>query len=160
MTKRCSRCGVDKPLSAFNRSKRDGVQSQCKTCKAETQREYRRREPEARRERQRQWRARHVEREREKARARQKAHREKTAARDALRYAVKCGLLVRPDVCERCRGSFYYVEAHHEDYSKPLDVQWLCRSCHSNHHLELIRPEGVGGRAAAISASPHLEAVS
>lgn len=26
------------------------------------------------------------------------------------------------------------AEKHHEDYSKPLAIVWLCRTCHMNHH--------------------------
>lgn len=35
--------------------------------------------------------------------------------------------------CEVCgRGS--YVQAHHDDYADPLNVRWLCVSCHKRHH--------------------------
>ncbi len=55
---------------------------------------------------------------------------EKDSARRRVSRAVKNGELKRKP-CEVC-GSFY-SQAHHEDYSKPLDVIWLCRK----HHLEL-----------------------
>lgn len=44
-------------------------------------------------------------------------------------YAIKTGKLVRPDACSRC-GKECRPEAAHHDYAKPLDVIWLCRSCH------------------------------
>lgn len=34
--------------------------------------------------------------------------------------------------CEHCGAE--NAEMHHEDYSKPLDVIWLCRRCHMAHH--------------------------
>lgn len=43
--------------------------------------------------------------------------------------AVKQGVLIRPNACERC-GKACKPEATHDDYSKPLEVEWLCRRCH------------------------------
>lgn len=41
--------------------------------------------------------------------------------------------------CEKC--GIVKVEAHHADYSKPLEVNWLCRSCHRTEHAK-ARGEG------------------
>jgi hypothetical protein len=50
-----------------------------------------------------------------------------------VKLALKSGALVRPDACSRCGGSGNgRIEAHHEDYDKPLDVIWLCKSCHAH----------------------------
>lgn len=49
----------------------------------------------------------------------------------ATRLAVARGLLT-PTPCQHCGAS--KVEGHHEDYSKPLMVVWLCRPCHARHH--------------------------
>lgn len=34
--------------------------------------------------------------------------------------------------CVRCGSS--ESQMHHEDYSKPLEVTWLCRPCHLQVH--------------------------
>lgn len=57
---------------------------------------------------------------------------EKEAARRKVRYAVQWGHLT-PKPCERCGAD--EAQAHHHDYSKPLDVEWLCRPCHTETHV-------------------------
>ncbi len=61
------------------------------------------------------------------------AVRRKVDARVRVKLALKTGQLHKPDACESChtRGK---VEAHHIDYSRPLEVTWLCRRCHSALH--------------------------
>ena len=53
------------------------------------------------------------------------------AAHDAVESAIAKGALVRQP-CEVCGAE--RVDAHHDDYSKPLDVRWLCRGHHLKHH--------------------------
>ena len=55
------------------------------------------------------------------------------SAKAAVARAIKAGELVRPAKCESC-GEGCKPEAHHEDYSKPLDVIWLCKPCHGSAH--------------------------
>lgn len=57
--------------------------------------------------------------------------REKFIANSRTSYAVKTGKLIKRH-CEIC-GSFFKINAHHEDYSKPLNVKWLCW----DHHMEI-----------------------
>lgn len=49
--------------------------------------------------------------------------------------AIRLGILVRQP-CEVCQST-QYIHAHHEDYSRPLDVRWLCSFHHSRRHMEL-----------------------
>lgn len=57
---------------------------------------------------------------------------EKVKAQNALNYAVRMGRLVRGS-CEGC-GTDKKVHAHHDDYSKPFQVRWLCYLCHKSEH--------------------------
>lgn len=60
----------------------------------------------------------------------------KLKARKDVQIAVQRGILVKPKVCEQCKQP-NYVYGHHPDYSKPLDVIWLCRECHTKVHFPL-----------------------
>jgi len=48
----------------------------------------------------------------------------------------------RPTHCSACGTETEDIQAHHDDYAKPLDVRWLCRSCHIRHHVALRKAEG------------------
>jgi len=54
---------------------------------------------------------------------------QRTRARDAIKRAVKRGDIIRPEVCDDC-GLPGKIEAHHADYFKPLEVEFLCLRCH------------------------------
>jgi len=60
-------------------------------------------------------------------------------ARGAAQAALKSGRLTRKP-CEACGGP-EKAHMHHEDYSKPLKVKWLCRRCHVAEHAK-IRKNG------------------
>lgn len=57
----------------------------------------------------------------------------KQRIRQVVRYALKTKKISKPDFCcvcnKKCR-----IDAHHEDYSKPLDIMWVCRACHAEIH--------------------------
>jgi hypothetical protein len=55
-------------------------------------------------------------------------------ARGAVSRALESGRLQRPPACHRCRLETSDLEAHHPDYSRPLDVRWLCPACHAIVH--------------------------
>lgn len=76
-----------------------------------------------------------IVREQERARAKMKPlHR--TRATNAARQLM-------PQPCEKCGmeprkvDGRRIVHAHHDDYSKPLEVRWLCRTCHAMEHREV-----------------------
>ena len=66
-----------------------------------------------------------------------KNNREKCNCREQLRYWIAKGVVQRPDNCQNCGKSVFRIEAHHEDYSKPLEVKWLCQKCHLQLHHKL-----------------------
>jgi hypothetical protein len=56
---------------------------------------------------------------------------ERVTARRKLNRALKSGFLTR----QPCFICGEVAEAHHPDYSAPLDVTWLCKEHHTATHL-------------------------
>lgn len=61
----------------------------------------------------------------------------KERVRSALRRAVIKGKVIKPTTCESCQKETK-IEGHHTDYSKPLEVVWLCRKCHRAVHYPKV----------------------
>jgi len=58
---------------------------------------------------------------------------EKKKAHSEVRSALRSGRIHRHP-CSVCGNK---AEAHHEDYSKPLDIIWLCTKHHAARHIEI-----------------------
>ena len=56
-------------------------------------------------------------------------YQDKQNARLKVAQARKTGKLIKPTCCSKCNTETK-IEGHHEDYTKPLEVIWVCRSCH------------------------------
>lgn len=54
-------------------------------------------------------------------------------ASNLLNYAIRIDLIKRPNNCSICKIESD-VQGHHNDYSKPLEVAWVCISCHTKFH--------------------------
>lgn len=146
--KTCSKCGVEKPYEEFfkePRNTRNGLHAECKDCTKAAKARWAEENAEYTRLYARNYY--HTNAEIEKVKARQwkkqvkyryKRDPIKISAQKAVYYAVRKGKLV-PEPCEVCGNS--EVEAHHADYSRKLDVNWLCKLHHGNTHR---KDEGTG----------------
>lgn len=132
--KKCFKCGAEKALHCFYKHKKmaDGHLNKCKECtkadvrnhrkESEAPREYDRKrckEPKRRSYMSmvsRQWRLKNPEG--------YKAH-------TAIGNAIRDGKIARMP-CEVCGNKMSH--AHHDDYSKPFDVKWLCALHHHRLH--------------------------
>lgn len=156
--KKCSKCGALLPASAFRQDKNmfSGLQSQCKKCdksywderreknrisiNAEARRYYSLHREEGK-SRAKKWRNKNTEYRASYARKYIEKHPEKRAAR--IIAWNKRRALNPPALCSRCGCPSSKIEAHHADYSRPLDITWLCRQCHSEIHRGMQRGKRV-----------------
>ncbi len=146
--KTCRVCKAAKPTSDFYRQSNnlDGLRHECKSCINAAFKIRRANNLESYRARSRRWYYANTELAKDQRRTHELAHPEqqkelvkrrvrdpeKMKVRTMVRAAIRRGELKRPSHCERCNRPAR--EAHHEDYSKPLDVIWLCFRCHGLVH--------------------------
>ena len=133
--KTCFKCKRELPVSEFYRHPQmgDGHLGKCKDCtKADAQGRYWS-DPDAMSEYERKRSAfrERKEKKREYEQKRNAAFPEKKRAQRLVCSALKSGKLTKQP-CEVCGKD--KVQAHHDDYSKPLDVRWLCFLHHRMLH--------------------------
>jgi hypothetical protein len=152
MKKLCTKCNQTKDVVHFSKWSRvkSGYQSWCKQCDKEYREKRKLSHPDIvkkiARDKMRRWRENNPEKElinhrqhyanrQEKAQNHQreysKANLPKRRAQNIVYRAIKKGLLTRQP-CETCGKD--KTEAHHQDYSKPLEVNWLCTKHHRRLH--------------------------
>lgn len=78
-----------------------------------------------------------LERERHARYRRAPLARARQLARERVRDALEAGRMTKPVACQRCKASGVRITAHHEDYCKPLEVEWMCDVCHKARHAEV-----------------------
>lgn len=148
-----------KPSSEFHKhsSMLDGLQKECKQCKADryveniektrtTQAaywaEYASKNRDMLREKGRVYRLGTKQRGTEYRSAYKIEFAPKIAAKSTVWSHILTNRLVKQP-CEVCGEGV--ADAHHDDYSKPLEVRWLCRAHHGQWHAK--HGEGKNGRA-------------
>ncbi len=151
--KKCSKCGETKPLAEFHKNigNADGHRGHCKRCRNATVKAWREANKERKAATNKAWYESNKERkaatakawhednpDKVKARLERAKERwpEKVAARKVVNDATRSGKLIRQP-CEVCGA--LEVHGHHDDYSQPLVVRWLCLKHHTEHHMESMR---------------------
>lgn len=135
-TKQCFKCGQEKALSEFYKHPQmaDGHLNKCKTCtKVDVSTNYRHniehyKEYECKRNQSR-WAY-----KTEQCRLWRKKNPEKYKAHTAVNNALRSGELKKQE-CLVCGDP--NTHAHHDDYSKPLEVLWLCPQHHRDYHKQV-----------------------
>jgi len=60
-------------------------------------------------------------------------YKKRVHVRTFFQNAVRRGEIKKPNACQLC-DSVTELDAHHVDYGRPLDVIWVCHSCHGRVH--------------------------
>lgn len=136
MEKRCFKCGEVKPIDSYYRHPQmlDGHLNKCIECTRKDVREHREKNLDRFREYDRERYRRFDYRKEQVNSLAEKRPRQVSAAR-TLGNAVKSGRVQKAEACWHC-GATEQIEGHHVHYDLPLDVVWLCRSCHCKAHRE------------------------
>ena len=131
--KSCFKCKKEKLLSEFYKHKRmgDGHLNKCKACAKNDVASHRINNLDKIRAY-----------DRKRGSRQDKKYRDDYKEKFPLKYkahnivsnAIRDGKLFK-EPCEKC-GSETRIHAHHDDYSKPLNVRWLCATAHHQWHAK------------------------
>ena len=146
----CKECGETKTLDDFYKHKKmaDGYLNKCKVCVNEKVEKYQELNREKIKEA-----VKKKSKDPNRVASRKKyakSEKGKIAQKKAMtlykeRYPIKrlahsivwskllTGKLIKQSSCSKC-GSNEKIEAHHDDYTKPLELRWLCEKCHKEWH--------------------------
>lgn len=139
--KKCMKCGEIKPLSAFYKhpGMKDGHLNKCIECTKKDVANHKEQHPEK------------IFETRMKVFMKRKT---RTSLYKLMDAALKAGVIKNPGVCSvcGCTSEDHRIEAHHEDYDKPLDIVWVCTPCHRKLDGERRLKEGLApyGRSIPI----------
>ena len=134
--KTCTKCKNTLSKLAFSKDSRrkDNLQGWCKSCMKKATCRWRKslRGKESQKQRDKKYgRTEKGKKTNKKASAKHReVHPERTKAHNAVMIALRNGRLTK----QPCPCGETKVEGHHEDYSKPLDVEWLCTKHHKQLH--------------------------
>ena len=146
----CKECNKEKEISEFyvHKQMKDGHLNKCKKCVQNKIHEYRLNNLNALREydKKRNSLPHRVKARKEYSKTKQgKIARKKAAlnyknnhpfryvAHQLISNAIKNGKLIKQNYCSECNSTLK-IEAHHDDYTKPMDIRWLCELCHIRWH--------------------------
>jgi hypothetical protein len=136
--KLCSICKEEKDIFTFQKkcTSSDGYATICKPCGAAQDRQRRLDNTEKYREKDKRRYQNHTERKKVYKRLadKKKKHPERVRAKQKLKYYMKSGKIIKPTSCNVCHKE-RPIDGHHEDYNDPLGIIWLCKPCHTKHHI-------------------------
>jgi ribosomal protein S27AE len=143
LRKVCFKCQTEKDITEFYKHKMmaDGHVGKCKTCnRADVRENYQKNHDH------------YIAYERKRRPSRglrrpngnpitQQGHRarrpDKYKANQTVGNALRAGKLKKPSRCSECGSGQKQIHGHHDDYAKPLEVRWLCSTCHATLHKNL-----------------------
>lgn len=131
--KKCLICKESKHEEFFYKdsSRKDGQSPRCKNCERLMLRERRQKHKAVFSKKDRNYYQKHKEITLAKRKEDYVLNKNKIQARGLVKTAISNGKLKKM-ACEKCGDR--NVAAHHPDYSKPLEVVWLCPQCHMQLH--------------------------
>ena len=137
MEKKCFKCGLILPIEEFyaHPEMKDGHLNKCKECTRQDVRVRRIGNPGKLRDYE-VGRSSNPDRkayQKDRCKRIRENRPDRYRAQTAVNNAVRDGRIIKPNICEIC-NCICKPLAHHDDYSKPLKVLWVCPKCHRDIH--------------------------